>query len=349
MVSSARQRGFTLIELLVVIAIIAVLIALLLPAVQAAREAARRAQCINNLKQFGIALHNYHSANDVLPYGEFDMSDACDQWSGMPGLLPFLEQQAMYNAMNIAVIKGSGTACGAHYAVNTTVTYARITVFVCPSDLDRLTNKEGHVNYAFNWGSKPLRYSTSPSGPFVVEASSWKGVKYGAAISGFNGILDGLSQTAAMSERVKGIGNGWDWGKQTTADPNKPTSVTYNLGATADVDQGPVLFASKCKGLNTRNLTPGKFGNFGGFWHMGLIGNTAYNHVMTPNTWSCAYGRPDNNHPQGALTASSHHSGGVNTLFCDGAVRFIKDSVNNVAWWAVGTRANGDVVSQNSY
>jgi prepilin-type N-terminal cleavage/methylation domain-containing protein len=172
LVSSARQRGFTLIELLVVIAIIAVLIALLLPAVQAAREAARRAQCINNLKQFGIALHNYHSANDVLPYGEFDMSDACDQWSGMPGLLPFLEQQAMYNAMNIVVIKGSGTACGAHYPVNTTVTYAKIAVFLCPSDQDRLTNKEGRVNYAFNWGSKPLRYSTSPSGPFVVEASS---------------------------------------------------------------------------------------------------------------------------------------------------------------------------------
>src|SRR6516165_4703055 len=97
-------RGFTLIELLVVIAIIAVLIALLLPAVQAAREAARRAQCVNNLKQFGLAIHNYHSSIDCVPYGEFDMSDGCDQWSGMPGLLPYLEQQVMYNALNIVVI-----------------------------------------------------------------------------------------------------------------------------------------------------------------------------------------------------------------------------------------------------
>ena len=159
------RQGFTLIELLVVIAIIAVLIALLLPAVQAAREAARRSQCVNNLKQFGIALHNYHSSNNVLPYGEFDMSDACDQWSGMPGLLPFLEQQVLYNALNIVVVKASGAACGTYYGFNTTVTYSKVAVFLCPSDLDRLTNSEGHINYVFNWGSKPYRYSTNPSGP----------------------------------------------------------------------------------------------------------------------------------------------------------------------------------------
>jgi type II secretory pathway pseudopilin PulG len=97
-----------LIELLVVIAIIAVLIALLLPAVQAAREAARRMQCVNNLKQFGVAIHNYHSALDAMPYGEFDMSDACDQWSGMPGLLPYMEQGVMYNAMNINIVNRNG-------------------------------------------------------------------------------------------------------------------------------------------------------------------------------------------------------------------------------------------------
>src|SRR2546423_315314 len=112
------HRGFTLIELLVVIAIIAVLIALLLPAVQAAREAARRSQCINNLKQFGIALHNYHSSLDALPYGEFDMSDACDQWSGMPMLMAYIEQGVMFNAMNFYVVGTNGMACGTYYDKN---------------------------------------------------------------------------------------------------------------------------------------------------------------------------------------------------------------------------------------
>src|SRR5438067_11197398 len=142
MQTSKCRRGFTLIELLVVIAIIAVLIALLLPAVQAAREAARRMQCVNNLKQFGIAIHNYHSALDALPYGEFDMSDACDQWSGMPGLLPHMEQQVMYNAMNISVISSNGTACGTNCPTNTTVTFAKLSFYLCPSDTDRLTKSE---------------------------------------------------------------------------------------------------------------------------------------------------------------------------------------------------------------
>jgi prepilin-type N-terminal cleavage/methylation domain-containing protein/prepilin-type processing-associated H-X9-DG protein len=348
-----RSPGFTLIELLVVIAIIAVLIALLLPAVQAAREAARRAQCINNLKQFGLAIQNYHSSLDCMPYGEFDMSDACDQWSGMPGLLPYIEQATMYNAMNIVIINGSGTACGTYYPKNTTVTYAKLNFLLCPSDQDRLTNSEGHVNYCFNWGSKPFRYSTSSSGPFVVEGSSWKGVPYGTSIGRFTNITDGLSQTAAMSERVKGIGNGWNLGSSqgqvTAADPAAPTSVVINLAATSDADIGAVMYQQKCKAINYRTTSPGSFGNPGGFWHMGLNGNTAYTHVMTPNTWSCAYGQPDTNHPQGALTASSHHSGGVNVVFCDGSVKFIKDSIAPQAWWGLGSRAGGEVVSADSY
>jgi prepilin-type N-terminal cleavage/methylation domain-containing protein/prepilin-type processing-associated H-X9-DG protein len=345
--------GFTLIELLVVIAIIAVLIALLLPAVQAAREAARRSQCVNNLKQFGLAIHNYHSSLDCVPYGEFDMSDGCDQWSGIPGLLPYLEQSVMYNAMNIVVISGSGTACGTYYPKNTTVTYARLNFLLCPTDSDRLTNSEGHVNYCFNFGSKPFRYSTNPSGPFVVEATSWQGVAYGSSIGRFTNITDGLSQTAAMSERIKGLGNGWNLGSSnsqiTSVDPSYPTTVQINLAATTDADVGAAMYQAKCKAINYRTSTPGSFGNFGGFWHMGLNGNTAYNHVMTPNTWTCAYGQPDTNHPQGALNPSSHHAGGVSVLFCDGSVKFIKDSIAPQTWWGIGSRSGGEVVSQDAY
>jgi len=345
--------GFTLIELLVVIAIIAVLIALLLPAVQAAREAARRAQCVNNLKQFGLAINNYHTAIDALPYGEFDMSDGCDQWSGMPGLLPYMEQAVMYNAMNISVISGNGTACGTYYVFNTTVTYAKLAFLLCPSDSDRLTNSEGHVNYAFNWGSKPYRYSTNPTGPFVVEASTWKSVGYGSSITRFASITDGLSQTAAVSERVKGIGNGWNLGSTngqvTSKDGSYPTSTVLSVAATSDADIVPLTYQKNCRALSPATATPGSFGNPGGFWHMGLNGNTAYTHVMTPNTWSCAYGQPDTNHPQGALTASSHHPGGVNVAFCDGSVKFIKDSVSTTAWWGIGSRNGGEVVSADAY
>src|SRR5215831_16155756 len=115
-----KRSGFTLIELLVVIAIIATLIALLLPAVQAAREAARRSQCVNNLKQFGIALHNYHDVSGCLPWGHGPLS--CNDWNWISLSLPYLEQIAMFNALNFARKDGvNGFACQGD-AINTTIT-----------------------------------------------------------------------------------------------------------------------------------------------------------------------------------------------------------------------------------
>jgi len=131
---SQSSRGFTLIELLVVIAIIAVLIALLLPAVQAAREAARRAQCVNNLKQIGLALHNYHSTHDSFPLGasQYIPTNAFhwDNWSAQALLLINLEQAAIYNAANFM----TGTNNGSNFNINSTVTQSRLAFFMCPSD-----------------------------------------------------------------------------------------------------------------------------------------------------------------------------------------------------------------------
>jgi prepilin-type N-terminal cleavage/methylation domain-containing protein len=134
-----KRRGFTLIELLVVIAIIAVLIALLLPAVQAAREAARRAQCTNNLKQIGLAMHNYHQTNDKFPQGMSESTSVLGsytgyanwgEWSAQSMLLPYMEQTPIYNSINFCYdnIYGSGGS------TNLTASTRVINGFLCPSD-----------------------------------------------------------------------------------------------------------------------------------------------------------------------------------------------------------------------
>src|SRR5688572_30214591 len=153
--TTRHRSGFTLIELLVVIAIIGVLIALLLPAVQAAREAARRAQCTNNLKQIGIGLHNYHDANDALPWGQGPLG--WNDWSSLSLMLPYVEQRAMFSALNF----DRRDAAGNDYAdpgrsENRTVIRSTINVFLCPSDdTGRLGNAEGKTSYGGNAGSRP--------------------------------------------------------------------------------------------------------------------------------------------------------------------------------------------------
>ena len=345
-----HRRGFTLIELLVVIAIIAVLIALLLPAVQAAREAARRAQCVNNLKQFGLALHNYHSVNDVFPQGASDMLHCWQQWSAHPMLLAFMEQQPLFNSINF--LDAGCTGGNPTYPGNTTSLRTNVAGFSCPSDVDRLTNAEGHNNYVDNWGSKALRYSTNPSGPFASEKTTlWGGM--GAAPIGLRNITDGSSNTAAFSERVKGIGDGQPLQTAMTRDTMMPSANEYDASSLAQTDQDTepsALFYAACKAMAPATATIATAGVPGGFWHSNLNGNTNYNHVMPPNSWSCVYSmQGDWNHPQGALTATSRHPGVVNVLFCDGSTKAIKSSISPQTWWALGSKAGNEVLSSDSY
>jgi prepilin-type N-terminal cleavage/methylation domain-containing protein/prepilin-type processing-associated H-X9-DG protein len=328
-----KRGGFTLIELLVVIAIIAVLIALLLPAVQMAREAARRSQCNNHLKQLGLALHNYHDTYHVLPWGQGPLG--WNDWSAFPFLLPYLDQAVLYNTLNFdAGFANPGVP------QNTTGFRTKLEVLLCPSDVDRLTNVEGHHNYAGNSGNTPIMFLTSgqrPNGLFAAVPESGQ-------IS-FRDVLDGTAFTAAFSEKVKSSGARNN--NNTFRDDLNPSSSISVITQPAVVTI-PKPYYDVC--ILSGPLTPtqalASMNKQGVLWHTGHGFGTRYNHVMPPNTWSCNSGG-DNG--RGAYTASSRHRGVVNVAMADGAVRAVTGNVDLTIWWAVGSRSGQEPIDNASF
>ncbi len=347
-----KRHGFTLIELLVVIAIIAVLIALLLPAVQAAREAARRAQCINSLKQIGLAMHNYEATVKMLPWGLGP--DGWNDWGIFPMLLPGLEQSPLFNMINFAntgnaVNTGNnGTTtlpfAGSAGAQNTTVFLTKLNVLQCPSDQDRLSTLLGHNNYYGNAGSTAASlYQTA------VPYDGLFQYILNAQCVGFADITDGLSNTAAFSERVKGIGIE----NNQQVDIGKPSSSVWSVPATSVVTS-PQPYYAACLAFQPTTSTSALWVGLsavapdaeGSQWYSGYETFSRYNHVMPPNSQSCGYGTWTGG---GAATASSRHPGGVNVLLADGSTRFVKSTVSAQAWWALGTRAGGETIGADQY
>ncbi len=353
---SHRRAGFTLIELLVVIAIIAVLIALLLPAVQAAREAARRAQCVNNLKQVGLGLHNYHSSINSFPLGAslapngIGTTYTWSDWGANALMLNYLEQTPLYNTINFSWAcepYAEPTTQDAGYSslggtINSTAYNTKLSMFLCPSD-----GNAGPINnnsYHASVGTTTNNIDRNPpgsSGLFAFQRS------YSIA-----DVIDGTSNTIAYAEAL--------CGSASISGPNKANG-TGNSGsslAANALDVSAVGIAALTTDLQacTNTFKTAFTADDRGYrWGAGMMGYSLFNTVMLPNgggqyQWnSCRVDCCVQSQAAHYLPATSSHPGGVNTLMADGSVKFIKNTITYQTWWALGTKSNGEVISSDSY
>ena len=333
------SRGFTLIELLVVVSVIAILIGLLIPAVQAAREAARRAQCLNNLKQIGIAFHSYAAANGsfppitLVPSGKgTPPREWYNMMSPLARMLPQLDQSAHYNAINFDLPADFGPGL----AANLTVMTSSFSLFLCPSDGESPISGYGRANYRFSFGPQTFFATAATAKVIVISGAFPPGPCFQPA-----DFPDGLSSTIGVSERLQG-----DWTKQTF---RRGGDYLLRDGAYAGPD--PDVALSVCRSLPPSPATPHE-SRGGESWFLSGLHFTNYNHCSTPNRWAddCSFTNfvgtvHDRYMIDGALNASSAHSGGVNVLMMGGEARFIRDSITLPHWRALSTRNGGEVVS----
>jgi len=348
------------------------LIALLLPAVQAAREAARRAQCVNNLKQLGLAVHNYHSQQNVFPPLVGNLSAAWFKissdwwpldWTAM--LLPQMEQQPLYNSLNWSLHGGNPSYNNTPQ--NSTVMFTQISVVLCPSEnLKTPTIQAGYKNYVANTGGPSVISAWNGIFvPFKPDPNDYPGISEGytngnCGSFGIESATDGSSNTAMFCETLVGSGSG----SVTISTTKRPTTYLFPSGQNFPPDAGlnggtqALQFYNACKSL------PGSTADFGGLgpangncWISGHPGSffifDAYNHWMPPNSLGCDNQADTNTGGYGsvqdAVPPSSNHSGGVNMGMADGSVKFIKNTINIQSWWALGTRNQGEVVSSDAF
>lgn len=313
--------GFTLIELLVVISIIGVLASLLLPAVQSSREAARRSQCLNNLKQLGLAISNYESLHATLPPGR--VRSQVDRlglvYSAFAQILPQLDQKPVYDSINFNLNADRGIGG----PENDTARRTRFTAFLCPSDTTSDADKldQAPTNYQMNAGTR-----------HPVAANN--GTLFENSVVRYRDIRDGTSQTALLSELSRSD-------TDSANDVIELPSSTIQSYALSCLPAGPAVRSAR-----------------GNRWIYGGPNHTMYSHHRPPNHESpdCRGGLPfgdltnaEWNRLSLDTAARSLHPGGVHVLFCDGSTRFLKDAISFEIWRLLGTRAGGEIVSGDSY
>jgi len=345
------QRAFTVLELLVVIGVMALLVAILMPAIQHAREAARRATCRNNLKQLGLALHNYDSTYNCFPPGNHA------GWKGVRGggesgisaltmLLPYLDQRALYNSINFEHPASQGDdpnrpwhSAAPYFGqfVNSTAYFSQVTAFLCPSD--SLENHPGHR------GVGSTSYAGNYSSAYQVQGSD--GVLFWSDQGQvrISNITDGTSQTVAMSEWIRG-----DDDDELLSDRSDVFQLPTDLSRPNQFDQ----FVESCRSIrpNYRNAVGGfrHWSYRGEYWILGDVGRTLYNHVLPPNSISCTHrGRIFGEFLPGAIGASSWHPGGVHVLTCDGSVRFVQEVIHLPVWRALASRSGGESLGKDAF
>lgn len=347
----------TLVELLVVIAIIGILVGLLLPAVQAAREAARRIQCINNLKQIGLAMHSYASAHRAFPPGRLVAVSASDNqtasangnattgngncFSAYAYLLPQLEQSVIYNQINFS--------SGPDTAANNDMSITQPPVFICPSDtglrsLAQGIGFAGVTNYVLSTGTTFPVSTNNPGGRSVT------GIFYENSRVRFADITDGTSQTICISEQIlsdsnDSANNGGNW------NGTSPTTGFVLTTGNNNTNAGPELlnYPQDCVAGNKLQLTRGNRLLYG------APGHTMYNHIRGPNDKQidCRGGLPHSQRNfywwsrlSHNVAAHSKHAGGVHALMCDGHTQFIANSIDLTIWSSMGSRGGGEVVGE---
>jgi prepilin-type N-terminal cleavage/methylation domain-containing protein/prepilin-type processing-associated H-X9-DG protein len=356
------RRAFTLIELLVVIAIIAVLIALLLPAVQAAREAARRAQCVNNLKQIGLALHNYHSTNDVFPMGQGVSPTNGTGWSGFgpqAALLQFVEAGPIYNAINFSVDPNPDNG------QNMTAYKTEIKAYLCPSDpyvgtlLDNINSYYGCMGTTtlYQEGTTALPpYAAGVNGNPTSQPFAGNGTFFYAVCYGLRDLTDGSSNTIAYTEGLAGndMSNGYRGNSITAVTAGDPSAVFSD--ARSNLTAVNAAAVACAQSLVTQGATGSGtvFGSSGSQWISGIMAYSLFNTILPPNSnqyrfGACKFRGSGVLEGCNIVNSQSNHSGGCNFMMADGSVRFIKSTVAQLTYMALGTRGGGEVISADSY